>query len=119
MTQIHVVALAVAVVTLMLMVELLRRRQLREKYAALWLAVGVGVAVLGVFPGLLDWVADQLNVADPPNLLFFAAAVLVLVVEVHLSWELSRMEEKARVLSEEIAFLTMRMELLEREAEAG
>jgi hypothetical protein len=118
-TQIHVVAIITAVITLTLMVELLRRRQLREKYAALWLAVGVGVAVLGVFPGLLDWVAGRLNVADPPNLLFFAAAILVLVVEVHLSWELSRTEEKTRVLSEEVAFLTMRLELLEREAEPG
>jgi len=118
-TQIHVVALITAVVTLGLMIELVRRRQLREKYAALWLGVGVGVAVLGFSPGLLDRVAALLNVAAPPNLLFFAAAVLVLVVEVHLSWELSRSEEKTRVLSEEIAFLTMRLEMLEREAGTG
>jgi hypothetical protein len=118
-TQIHVVAIITAIGVLVLMVELLRRRQLKEKYAALWLAVSVGVAVLGVFPGLLDWVAHRLNVADPPNLLFFAAAVLVLLVEVHLSWELSRSEEKTRVLSEEVAFLTMRLDLLEAEAESG
>ena len=119
MRQVHLVAMATALVTLALIVELLRRRQLKEKYAGLWLVVGIGVAVLGVFPQLLDWVADGLNIADPPNLLFFAAAVLVLLVEVHLSWELSRAEEKTRVLSEEIALLTMRLDLLEREAETG
>lgn len=114
MTQIHVVAIATALTTLVLIVELLRRRQLKEKYAGLWLAVGLGVAVLGFFPQLLDWVAGHLGVADPPNLLFFAAAVLVLLVEVHLSWELSRSEERTRALSEEIAFLNDRLEQLER-----
>lgn len=118
MTQIHIVALLTALMTLGLMIELLRRRQLKEKYAALWLAVGVGVSLFGIFPGLLDWIAGGLNVADPPNLLFFAAAVLVLLVEVHLSWELSRSEERTRVLTEEIAFLNMRLELLERGADS-
>jgi hypothetical protein len=109
----HVVAVVVAVASVGFMIELLRRGQVKEKYAALWLAVGGGMLVLGVFPGLLDRVADALGVADPPNLLLFAAAVLLLLVDVHLSWEVSRLEEKTRTLAEANALLEERVDRLE------
>ena len=44
-----------------MMIELLRRRQLREKYAVLWLLVAVAVAALAIFPGLLDFAAHHVG----------------------------------------------------------
>lgn len=107
MTGTQIGALLAGALALGIIVELLRRRQLREKYAALWLLVGVAMAILGLFPGLLDAVAGWLGVADPPNLLFFVAILVLLVVSVHLSWELSRLEDETRTLAEEIAFLRL------------
>jgi len=99
-----------AVLVLGLMVELLRRRQLKEKYAALWLVVGLGVLVLLVAPGLLTTVSDALGFEVPSNFLFFIALTLLLGVTVHLSWELSRVEEETRELAEEIALVSMRLD---------
>lgn len=110
MTEIRVVALVLALVTLAPIVELLRRRQLREKYAVLWLVVAVAVAVLAVFPGLLDAVARPLGVADPPNLLLFVAVLFLLLVCVHLSWEVSRLEDETRALAEEVGLLRMQVD---------
>ncbi|MGN6744056.1 MAG: DUF2304 domain-containing protein [Amnibacterium sp.] len=92
------------------MFELLRRGKVREKYTVLWLLVGVAVAVFGVSPDLLDDIAAPLHIADPPNLLLFAADVVLLLVTVHLSWEASRMEERTRALAEEVALLRERVE---------
>lgn len=113
MKSVHIFALVTAVATLAFMLELLRRRQLREKYAALWLPVGVCVAVLAVFPRLLDRAAELLGVADPPNLLLFLAALLLLLSDLHLSWEVSRLESETRTLAEEIALLRMRLDALD------
>ncbi|MDP8932295.1 MAG: DUF2304 domain-containing protein [Actinomycetota bacterium] len=110
MTGTQIAALVAGAFALAMIIELLRRRQLREKYAALWLLVGIAMAVLGIFPGLLDVVAAWLGVADPPNLLFFMAILVLLVVSVHLSWELSRLEDETRTLAEEIAFLRLKRE---------
>ena len=94
----YLTAVVGAVLVLGLMVELLRRRQLREKYAALWLLVGLGVLVLVIAPGLLTRVSEALGFEVPSNFLFFIALTLLLGVTVHLSWELSRVEEEnARV----------------------
>jgi hypothetical protein len=106
----HAIALVAGLVVLAAMVELLRRRQLREKYAVLWLGVSLVVVVLAVFPGLLDTVAGWLGIADPPNLLLFAAVLVLLVVCVHLSWEVSRLEDETRALAEEVALLRMAVE---------
>ena len=110
MTAVHIGAMLVAALSVASMFELLRRRQLKEKYAVLWLFVGLGMLVLGAFPVLLNKIADVVGVKDPPNLLLFSAALLLLLVCVHLSWEASRLEEKTRTLAEELALLRRQIE---------
>ena len=110
MTDVELVSLAGGVAILVVMVELLRRRQLKEKYALLWLAVALAVAVLAVAPGLLDAVARSLSVADPVNLLLFVGMLVLLSVSVHLSWECSRLEDETRALAEEVALLRNQVE---------
>lgn len=105
MSGTHLVALVGGFTILLLMFELMRRGQLREKYAVLWLIQGIAVAVFAIFPSLIDDLARPLHVADPPNLLLFAGNIALVLVTVHLSWESSRMEERARVLAEEVALL--------------
>ncbi|MCZ7374213.1 MULTISPECIES: DUF2304 domain-containing protein [Micromonospora] len=86
-------------------VELLRRRQLREKYGMLWLAVLVVVIPLSLFPRLLDNVAELLGVASGVSLVLFLGIVFLLLVCVHLSWEVSALEEETRTLAEDFALL--------------
>ncbi|MER7579467.1 DUF2304 domain-containing protein [Kitasatospora sp. NPDC097691] len=93
------------VLVLVWILELLRRQQLREKYAALWLAIGVVIAPLGFFPRLLDSTARRLGVASGVSLVLFAGFVLVLLVCVHLSWETSRLEAETRTLAEDVAMM--------------
>ncbi|MDP1793493.1 MAG: DUF2304 domain-containing protein [Acidimicrobiales bacterium] len=114
MTGTHIGSLVVAAAVVFWMIQLLRSHQLKEKYAVLWLGVGLGTLILGAFPVLLNEFADRVGVKDPPNLLLFAAAVLLLLVCVHLSWESSRLEEETRTLAEEVALLRQRLEDLER-----
>lgn len=113
----YIVAIVVAIALLAFMVELLRRRQLAEKYAALWLLVGLTVLVLLVVPGLLRWVAGGLGFDIPANLLFFLAVTFLVGVTVHLSWELSRAEDETRCLAEELTILRDRVDRLEAPAD--
>ena len=110
MSDVRIVGLASGLLVLVLMVSLLRRRQLKEKYAVLWLSTSLPVALLAVFPGLLDTIARFLGVADPVNLLLFLAVLVLLGVCVHLSWESSRLEDETRTLAEEVALLRLQFE---------
>ena len=102
--------ISAAVATIAIMLTLLRRRRVKEKYAFLWLVVAVGVAVLALWPELLTLSAHALGVRTPSNLLFFIAALVLLVVSVQLSAQVSQLEEETRSLAEELAILRLGVE---------
>lgn len=106
----HVVSLVAGLIAVGLMVELLRRRQLKEKYAVLWVIVGAGMLLLAAWPGLLDMTARALSIKSGPNLLLFVAALVLIVVCVHLSWEVSRLEDRSRALAEEVGLLRLEVD---------
>ncbi len=101
-----------AVLIIALVLWMLLTRRLREKYAILWLLVGLAVLVLGLFPQLVIELTAALGVQIPANLLFATAIVLLLGVGLHLSWELSQAEDEIRRLAEEHAILRAEHEQL-------
>ncbi|PQZ56362.1 MULTISPECIES: DUF2304 domain-containing protein [unclassified Microbacterium] len=94
-------ALVLSLILLSFILWMLLTRRLREKYAVLWLLIGVAALVASVFPQLLFWLTGVLGVELPANLFFLLAILLLLGVALHLSWELSTSEEEIRVLAEE------------------
>lgn len=111
-------AFILALVIVVLVVEMLRRKKLREKYAALWLVVGLATLVLAAFPQLLAQTARLLGVQVPSNLLFSMTILLALGVCLHLSWEISVVEDETRTLAEEAAILRTHIERLEARLDA-
>lgn len=106
----YVLGVAAAMAVTLFVAEMLRRGFLREKFAALWLFVSAVLVLLATFPGVLRWGADLVGVQIPSNLLFMMAALLLLVVSVQLSHEVSRVEARTRRLAEEIALLRQALE---------
>lgn len=105
MRRLDVFVLVVALLNVAAMLELVRRRQLREKYALLWLAVGLGGILIGAGRSLVDRLATALGVDYGPSMVFLGAILFLVLVCMHLSWEVSRLEERTRTLAEELALL--------------
>lgn len=113
-----IAALIFSLLVLGSVVFLLRGKGLREKYAFLWLLVGIACLVLTAIPGMLRGVTSVLGVQVPSNLLFAMGIIFLTGVALHLSWEVSVLEEEARTLSEEAAISRVRLEELERKVAA-
>ena len=105
--SIYVAALVVCTLLVVSILQLLRTRRIREKYAAIWIVLTLAVVVTGVFPGLAFWLSDLVGVRTPANLVFALAIVVLLAVCVQLSTEVSNLEEETRSLAEEIALLRL------------
>jgi len=112
----YLVAVLGACLILAFMIELLRRRRLREKYAALWIVVSVVVLAAVALPNVLTWLADELGVTVPLNLVFFGSLLLLLAVAIQLSAEVTSLEREVQTLAEEAALLRHRVEVLETAA---
>lgn len=110
----NIAAFLLALAIVGLVVEMLRRKKLREKYAVLWLIVGVLTLVLAAFPRMLNVVAEFVGVQLPSNLLFAMSILMLLGVCLHLSWEISVVEDETRTLAEEVAILRVQVEDLNR-----
>jgi hypothetical protein len=107
-----IAAFVLAIIIVAVVLDLLRRKKIREKYAALWLIVGAATVVLGAFPQLLAIAAETVGVEVPSNLLFALGILFVLGVLLHLSVEISSVEDETRALAEEVAILRAQLEAL-------
>jgi hypothetical protein len=75
------------------------------------------VLAIAIFPGLLTGLADLVGVELPVNLLFFLASLFLLMLTLQHSHELGRLEEKTRVLAEEVGLLRLELDLVRRQAD--
>ena len=101
----HLVFAVLALCALGLIIRLVRLQALKAKYSVLWLTVGALLAVAAAVPGVLDWVANQVGVAYQPALFLLLGFGFLLLLAMHFSYELSRLETRVRTLSEEFALL--------------
>jgi hypothetical protein len=106
----HVLVVLVVLAGVFFLLRVLNRRQMRGKYTLLWMFVGMLVLVLAAFPVLLDRVSHFLRIYYAPSTLFIAAIGFLLLVCVYFSFELSRLEERTRILAEELAILRAEQE---------
>lgn len=104
-----VFSVIVGVVALVLVFEMLRRRRLREKYAVLWLVIGVVALVVAAWPALLSNLAAAFGINTPSNLLFFASLGISFFVALQLSSEVGSLEEETRTLAEEVGMLRLQV----------
>jgi hypothetical protein len=107
--RIQIVAIASASVLFVVLLDLVRRRRLLERYALLWLFSALVLLGLSVWRGLLEKIASAIGVAYPPNALFLIAFGFVLVLLLHFSLAVSRLSDQAKVLAQRLALLEERI----------
>ena len=112
--RVSIVGVLASVLLILVVLELVRGRRLKERYALLWLATGVVLLVLSAWRGGLNTIAGWLGVSGyPPAILFAAAIMFVIAVLLHYSTVLSKLTDDTIVLAQEVALLRTRIDALE------
>ena len=100
-----------SIILILVVVELVRGRRLKERYALLWLATGVVLLVLSLWRGGLNTIAGWLGVTSyPPAVLFAVATVFILAVLLHYSTVISKLADQNTILAQRLALLEQRLE---------
>lgn len=94
-----------ALFTFVLVVELLRRRRLRERHAGWWLFASFIAIIVSLFPQLLSSVAELMGFEVPINFAFFASLLILFLVVLQHSSELTKLEDQNRTLVERLVIL--------------
>ncbi|MFQ5851210.1 MAG: DUF2304 domain-containing protein [Candidatus Binatia bacterium] len=106
----RVFAVLASIAVFLLIVELVRRRRLREEYSWLWLLTGVGMIVLVVWYRLLLFVTWMIGAGTPVTTLFLFSSLFLLVIAIHYSVIISRLTTQVKNLAQELALLASQVE---------
>ena len=114
-SRLQLVAVAGAVFLLLVVLEMVRRRRLLERYALVWLFSATVMLGLALWQGALQELSDLVGIAYPPNALFFVAFAFVLLLLLHFSAAVSRLSDQTKVLAQRLALLEDRVREEERQ----
>jgi hypothetical protein len=111
----QIVAVIGCAVLFLFVLELVRRRQLKEEYSILWMAVSLGTAVLAAWSGLLIGITRLVGAYSANSVIFFFAILFLMALVLHLTVRVSGLTERNKNLTQEIALLSQRVERLGEE----
>ncbi|MCX5884707.1 MAG: DUF2304 domain-containing protein [Proteobacteria bacterium] len=115
--KIFVILISIAL--MIFIVELVRRRKLREEYSWLWLLTGVIILILASWHDLLIYVTQFIGAALPTSTLFFLGLVFLFLIAVQFSTKISKLTDQVKNLAQENALLKSRIEKMEGNKEKG
>lgn len=104
-TKAQVIALIATIAIFLLILDLVRRRRLAERYALLWLTAGVVLLVLAIWTDGLDVIADAMGISEPANAIFILAFSVAFLLLLNFSVATSRLSEQTKILAQETARL--------------
>jgi len=111
--RVSIVGAIASVLLILVVLELVRGRRLKERYALLWLATGVVLLVLSIWRDGLNTIAGWAGVTSyPPAVLFAVATLFILLVLLHYSTVISKLTDENVDLAQRIALLEERVSRL-------
>lgn len=111
----RIIAIAGSVALLFFIVELVRRRRLKEEYSVLWTLTALTLLVFSVFPDLLNVLTRAIGAVFASSTLFFVALVFVMLMLLHFSVRISNLERNLTALVQELGLMTVERDTLRRE----
>jgi hypothetical protein len=112
-SQTRIVAAVIAIAFMLMILELIRRDRLQERYSVIWFVAGLGMLAGAAFPGLLKLVADAMGVRDTNVALFSIVLLLLLGLALNFSVIMSRQAAQITRLAQERALEKARQQAVE------
>lgn len=102
-SQTRIIAAVLALAFMGLVLEMIRRDKLQERFSVVWFVAGLGMLVGAAFPGLLTLVADAMGVRDTNVALFSIVLLFLLGLALNFSVTMSRQAAQITRLAQERA----------------
>ena len=116
-TVTRIIAICGSLALLLIIVELVRRRRLKEEYSLLWIVTALTLLVLSIWYGLLLNITDAIGAVLPSSTLFFFGTAFLLLMVLHFSVRVSELERRTTAAIQELGLLAL--ERREREEQAA
>lgn len=113
--EVEIVAIIGSVGLLIIVLELIRRKRLKEEYSLLWLLTSIALLILSLWRSLLHIIARLMGVFYPPSALFIVGFGFGLLILLQFSMIISRLSTQNRELAQRLAILSWKLQQWEKE----
>jgi len=91
-------------------IELVRRRKLREEYSWLWLLTGAVIVALVIWYDLLVAVTHLIGAIAPTTTLFIFGLLFLMLISLHYSIQISKLSFQVKEMAQQLTLLRGRVE---------
>ncbi len=105
MNRITIFSICASAALLLYILEMVRRRRLREEYSILWLFGSVVILVLSIQQDWLVGIAHAVGIAYPPSFLFLVGILFIILILIHFSIAISKLHQMNKKMAQEMALM--------------
>jgi len=99
-----------------IILDLVRRRKLREEYSWLWLLTSAALFVLVIQYSWLELITEAMGAVLPTTTLFIGALVFLMFLSIQFSVKISKLTDQVKNMVQENALLREKIEQIGRDA---
>jgi hypothetical protein len=110
---VQIIAIGISVIIFVIVIELIRRNHLKERYSLIWLATAIVLIIFSIWRSLLDVIAGAIGIYYAPSLLFLLAIGFLILLLLNHSVAVSSLSKKNERLAQEMGILKTRLKNVE------
>lgn len=103
--MIYKFAIIFSIIFIILILNLVRRNKLDEKYSILWFFLAVITLLVSIFPSIIETISEWFDVYYPPTVLLLFAVIIIMAYIVHITMVITRQNKMIIKLTQELAIL--------------
>ena len=119
MDFVQIISIIVSSAIFLVVIELIRRNHLKERYSLIWLSASMVLIVFSFWRRLLDFIAVRIGIFYAPSFLFLLSIAFLLVLLLHFSTIVSSLSENSKRLAQELGILKTMIGEIEKRNRSG
>ncbi len=110
--QQKIFAISISILLFIVIIDLVRRRKLREEFSWLWLLTGTVVILLAVWYDLLKFITGVIGAVLPTTTLFLSGLIFLMIINLYYATKISTLHDHIKDLAQHIAILQTEVQRL-------
>jgi hypothetical protein len=102
---IQYIAIGGSIIFLLFVLELVRKKKIKEQYSILWIILGIVFLVISIWRNLLVIISFSIGIAYPPVAFLLILIMAIFLILIQFSIIITKLSEQNKILTQEIALL--------------
>jgi len=112
--KIQVFAIFGSIMMLVFIIELIRRKKIREEYGILWLISGGVFLTFSIWQEGLNFFSKLVGISYPPSFLLLVLIVALFGIMIHYSAVITKLTDRNKILVQELSLLKREVEEIKK-----